>query len=96
LSVDRVALFRRATAGKLGDVRILSRTDGEAWGKSHQHRPLREACKTGKIVPTASFLSSATPMPAIMAGVPLQVVGANLGHADTRMTERHDAHLAPS
>jgi hypothetical protein len=24
------------------------------------------------------------------------VIAANLGHADTRMTERHYAHLAPS
>jgi integrase len=26
----------------------------------------------------------------------LQVVAANLGHADTRMTEKHYAHLAPN
>jgi integrase len=32
----------------------------------------------------------------VMAGVPLQVVAKNLGHADTRMTEKHFAHLAPS
>ena len=32
----------------------------------------------------------------VMAGAPLQVVAANLGHADTRMTEKHYAHLAPS
>jgi len=31
-----------------------------------------------------------------MAGAPLQVVAANLGHADIRMTEKHYAHLAPS
>ena len=31
-----------------------------------------------------------------MSGVPLNVVAHNLGHADTRMTERHYAHLAPS
>ena len=31
-----------------------------------------------------------------MAGAPLQVVAANLGHADMRMTEKHYAHLAPS
>ena len=31
-----------------------------------------------------------------MNGVPLQVVAHNLGHADTRMVERHYAHLAPS
>jgi hypothetical protein len=32
----------------------------------------------------------------VMAGVPLNVVAHNLGHADTRMTEKHYAHLAPS
>lgn len=31
-----------------------------------------------------------------MSGVPLNVVAHNLGHADTRMTERHYSHLAPS
>jgi hypothetical protein len=31
-----------------------------------------------------------------MNGVPMGVIAAQLGHADTRMTERHYAHLAPS
>ena len=31
-----------------------------------------------------------------MADVPLMVVAKNLGHADTRMCEKHYAHLAPS
>jgi integrase len=31
-----------------------------------------------------------------MAGVPMGVIAAQLGHADTRMTEKHYAHLAPS
>ncbi len=31
-----------------------------------------------------------------MANVPLVVVAKNLGHADTRMCEKHYAHLAPS
>jgi intergrase/recombinase len=31
-----------------------------------------------------------------MSGVPLNVVAHNLGHADTRMTKKHYAHLAPS
>ena len=31
-----------------------------------------------------------------MNGVPLLVVAENLGHADTRMVERHYGHLAPS
>ena len=31
-----------------------------------------------------------------MAGAPLHVIGKNLGHADTRMVEKHYGHLAPS
>ena len=31
-----------------------------------------------------------------MNGTPLLVVAKNLGHADTRMVEKHYGHLAPS
>ena len=31
-----------------------------------------------------------------MQGVPMAMIAAQLGHADTRMTERHYAHLAAS
>jgi integrase len=31
----------------------------------------------------------------LRAGAPLPVIAANLGHADTRMTEKHYAHLVP-
>ena len=31
-----------------------------------------------------------------MRGVPMPVIARQLGHADTRMTERHYAHLSPS
>ena len=31
-----------------------------------------------------------------MKGVPMGVIAAQLGHSDTRMTEKHYAHLAPS
>jgi integrase len=31
-----------------------------------------------------------------MKGVPMAVIAKQLGHADTRMTERHYAHLSPS
>jgi integrase len=32
----------------------------------------------------------------LQIGAPLPVIAANLGQADTRMTERHYAHLVPS
>ena len=31
-----------------------------------------------------------------MKGVPMAVIAAQLGHAGTRMTEKHYAHLSPS
>ena len=31
-----------------------------------------------------------------MSGVPMGVIAAQLGHADTRMVEAHYGHLAPS
>ncbi|WP_371737469.1 tyrosine-type recombinase/integrase [Magnetospirillum sp. UT-4] len=31
-----------------------------------------------------------------MRGTPLVVIAAQLGHSDTRMVEKHYAHLAPS
>jgi integrase len=31
-----------------------------------------------------------------MRAVPMAVIARQLGHADTRMTERHYAHLAPN
>ena len=71
---------------------------GAAWGKSHQNRPMVDACKRAKITPPIGFhgLRHTWASLAVMNGVPLLVVAKNLGHADTRMVERHYGHLAPS
>lgn len=67
------------------------------WGKSQQFRPLREACAAAAITPAISFhiLPHTYGSRLARAGVPMQVIAAQLGHADTRITERHYAHLAP-
>ena len=66
--------------------------------RSHAQRPLHDACHGARIAPAVSFhiLRHTYASHLVMAGAPLQVVAANLGHADTRMTEKHYAHLAPS
>ena len=71
---------------------IMSRT------ADPQHRPLREACRRAGINPPASFhiLRHTYATHLLRAGAPLPVIAANLGHSDTRMTERHYAHLVPS
>src|SRR5262249_19700093 len=97
LNDEGVALFKSLAAGKAGDALLLTKNDS-AWSKSHQARPMADACRRAKIMPPASFhvLRHTWASLAIMAGAPLMVVARNLGHADTRMVERHYGHLAPS
>jgi hypothetical protein len=86
------------TAGKLGSDPIFTRTDGGLWGKSHQLRPMLEACRRAKIKLEISFhvLRHTYGSAVAMKGVPMGVIAEQLGHADTRMTEKHYTHLAPS
>jgi integrase len=77
---------------------MLRKADGGRWGKSNQARPIAEACTHARIEPPASFhtLRHTYASHAVMAGAPLLVVARNLGHADTRMVEKHYGHLSAS
>jgi integrase len=68
------------------------------WRASEQVRLIAEACKQAKIAPAVSFhvLRHTHGSTLAMRGVPMGVIAEQLGHADTRMTEKHYAHLAPS
>jgi integrase len=98
LTDEGAALFKTLTAGKTGRELIFLRDDGRPWGASHQQRPLAVACARAKIEPAATFhvLRHSYASALAMRGAPMGVIAAQLGHADTRMTEKHYAHLAPS
>jgi integrase len=98
LTDEGTTLFKQLAAGRFGQELLLPRADGGAFGKSHQARPMKEACRAAKIRPLISFhgLRHTWASHAVMNGVPLLVVAQNLGHSDTRMVERHYGHLAPS
>jgi integrase len=98
LTEEGQRLFAALTAGKPADDPIFTRKDGGVWAKSHQLRPMLKACKRAKIKPAVSFhvLRHTHGSTLAMRGVPMGVIAEQLGHADTRMTEKHYAHLAPS
>ncbi len=98
LNEEGRALFARLAAGRPGNGRLLAKADGTPWGKSHQQRPFKEACIRAAILPALTFheLRHTWASLSIMAGAPLMVVAQNLGHADTRMVEKHYGHLAQS
>ena len=59
---------------------------------------MHRACEAAKIEPPIGFhvLRHTYASRLAMKAVPLNVIAAQLGHSDTRMTEKHYAHLAPS
>lgn len=85
-------------AGRAPDATLFIKGDGQLWKSSHQRRPLIEACGGAKIDPPASFhiLRHTHGSLLAMRKVPLAVIAEQLGHADTRMTSKHYAHLSPS
>jgi integrase len=98
LADEGSALFASLTAGRAGHDLIFLRSDGGAWGPSHQQRPLTEASRSAAIEPPVTFhiLRHTYGSSLAMKGVPMGVIAAQLGHSDTRMTEKHYAHLSPS
>jgi integrase len=97
LTAEGLEFFEQITAGRASTEPLFHR-DGAPWGKSHQQRPLAEASRAAKVSPAASFhtLRHTYASLMVMDAVPLMVVARNLGHADTRMVEKHYGHLATS
>jgi integrase len=92
------ALFAAQVAGRTRDEIVFLRDDGDRWKRSQATRPLSEACRRVKIIPAIGFhvLRHTHASTLAMRGVPMGVIAAQLGHADTRITEKHYAHMAPS
>lgn len=91
-------VFDALTAGRKGGELVFTRDDGHAWGASHQQRPLGEAARAASLDPAPTFhiLRHTYASALAMKGVSMRVIADQLGHADTRVTERHYARIAPS
>ena len=98
LTEEASALVDRLVAGRAPEDPLLRRDDGRAWKRAEQVRLMREACARAGIVPAVGFhvLRHTHGSLLAMRAVPMAVIARQLGHADTRMTEKHYAHLAPN
>jgi integrase len=98
LTDEAPELIERLSAGRSSGEFLLKRDDARGWKRAEQLRPMREACARAGIIPAVGFHVLRHTHASILAmqGVPMAVIARQLGHADTRMTERHYAHLAPN
>lgn len=80
LTEEGRVFFEQAVADRPGTTLIFVRADGEAWGTSHQFRPLREACATARIEPPISFhiLRHTYASRLALAGTPMPVIPHSL------------------
>jgi len=96
LNAEGVELFRRLTVGKDGDSLVLTKADGAPWLKNHHVRPFNDAIKVAKVNPPATFHDLRHAYASHLAqagGIDLLTISKLLGHADTRITAKHYAHL---
>jgi integrase len=95
--------FLSITAGRSSDELMFLRDGverrrlhevGEAWGKSEQARFMALACKAANVAKTSFHeLRHTYASDLVNAGIAMAYVAEQLGHASTRMTEKHYGHL---
>lgn len=95
LSPEGLAFFESLTVGKTGADFIFIRQNGRQWAKNDQQRPMKEVCQKVKIEPAIGFHELRHTYASMLAqrGVDLLTISKLLGHADTRITSKHYAHL---
>lgn len=95
LSAGGLDFFRTAIAGNSGTASVFTKVDGTPWGKNHHIRPLMDACNKATISPAITFHELRHTYASLLAqaGADLLTISKLLGHADTRITSRHYAHL---
>ncbi|HEY4367103.1 MAG TPA: site-specific integrase [Steroidobacteraceae bacterium] len=98
LTEEGFALLESLTAGLDSHDLIFMQLRGEAWKKIDWVRAINAASAASKIPPPVTFytLRHTYASHLVQRGTPLMFVAITLGHKDTRMVEKHYAHLAPS
>ena len=102
LTDEGASFFTSVAQGKDDDAFMFTHDEGPRegcpWEDSQQRYWMELACEKAKIAPVISFhiLRHTYASQLAMNNTPMPVIKELLGHADTRMTERHYAHLGES
>jgi integrase len=102
LTTEGAAFFHSIADGRKDSASLFTHADGrcksQQWEHSQQRYWMDFACATAEITPSIGFhiLRHTYASQLAMNGTPMPVIASLLGHADTRMTEKHYGHLAPS
>jgi integrase len=95
LSEEGRAFFRQLCAGRKGTDPMFVRDDGTPWNDQNYYVPTKGAASDAGIDDMSYYtLRHTYASHAVMNGMPLTVLAKNLGHVDTRMVEKHYAHLS--
>lgn len=95
LSDTGIEFFKVLAQGKSAKDHMFVKANGKTWQKSEQKRPIDLASETAGIeLVTFHILRHTYASHLAMAGTPMTVIAAQLGHTSTRMTEKHYAHLS--
>lgn len=90
-------LFERLARDRPGAESLLRQENGAAWAPSTYNRPWKALLVQAKLSDvTLHEIRHTYASTMVRNGAPLIVVAEALGHSDTRMAEKHYAHLAPS
>ncbi len=95
LSDEGLQFFEQKILGKPSLECVFTRKDCSPWAKNHQSRLMKAACEQAKIHPPIGFHELRHTYASLLAqaGADLLTISKLLGHADTRITSRHYAHL---
>lgn len=100
LSKAGLEFFVRQVKGKKQSDKIFTHEDGTVWAKSHQTRPMREACAEAEIDPPVGFHALRHTYATLLLrpkengtpGMPIRFVAEALGNS-VRICEKHYAHV---
>ncbi len=97
LTDEGAEFFETLAAGRKRQDFVFTRASGEAWGKSDQARPMREAAARAKLDDVSFKVTRATyGKLLLLATKNIELVAKALGHSDSRITRKHYAQYLPN